>query len=50
MADHAKVVIYIPAQDARTLRAEGKDPKLWVREIISRELSKLHGSTESCAR
>jgi hypothetical protein len=38
MADHLKVPVYVPAADARRLRARGKDPAAWVRMLVRRAL------------
>jgi hypothetical protein len=35
-----KVIIYVPAQDARELEAEGKDPAEWIRGLVKRALEK----------
>jgi len=36
----AKVLVYIPAADARRLRDQGQDPALWARSLIKRALER----------
>lgn len=40
MADHLTVAVYVPAEDARSLREEGKDPAEWVRALVKRAFEK----------
>ena len=35
-----KVPEYVPAADARALKAEGKDPADWVRALVKHALTK----------
>jgi tRNA threonylcarbamoyladenosine modification (KEOPS) complex Pcc1 subunit len=44
MADHTRVVVYVKAEDARSLRAEGKEPSEWVRTLVKRAFDKRRGS------
>jgi hypothetical protein len=36
MVHYVKVVVYVPAPDAKALKAEGKDPSVWVRTLVKR--------------
>jgi len=40
VADHTRVVVYVKAEDARQLRAEGKEPSEWVRTLVRRAFEK----------
>lgn len=40
MADHTRVVVYVKAADARSLREEGKEPSVWVRTLVKRAFEK----------
>jgi hypothetical protein len=35
-----KVAVYVPVADRKALEAEGKDPKVWVRDLVKYALSK----------
>jgi hypothetical protein len=35
-----KVIVYVPAADARRLEAEGKNPAEWVRGLVKHALAK----------
>jgi hypothetical protein len=41
MAQHTKVVVYVPAAAARALRRDGQDPAEWVRNAVRRALTEL---------
>lgn len=40
MADHTKVVVYVPARDSRELRKDGYDPADWVRKVVKYALER----------
>ena len=40
MVNHTRVVVYVPAKVAKSLRAEGKDPQAWVRALVKRAFEK----------
>ena len=44
MVNHMKVVVYVPAAEAKSLREEGKDPSEWVRALVRRAFEKRRES------
>jgi hypothetical protein len=36
-----KVVVYVPKPDEEKLKAQGKDPAVWVRGLVKHALGKL---------
>jgi len=40
MANHETVPVYVPAEDALALKAEGKDVADWVRALVKHALTK----------
>lgn len=45
VADYEKVIVYIRASDARSLKDEGKVPADWVRSLVKRAFEKRREST-----
>lgn len=35
-----KVAVYVPVADRKALEAEGKDPAVWVRDLVKYALAK----------